>query len=49
MLASSDDNDCNDVDVNHPLHKISDFKSFAKVKLLKAREYFLSMVNCKLY
>ena len=34
MISSSDDNDYKDVDVNHPLHRISDFKSLGKVKLM---------------
>ena len=42
-ISSEDDNDCRDVDVNHPLHQISDFKSLAKGSMDVA--YLLATVN----
>ena len=43
MISSSDDNDYKDVDVKHPLHKISDFKSLAKGSIDVA--YLFATVN----
>ena len=44
MSISSDDNDCSEVDVNHPLHKISDFKSLAKVTC-QIHSVFLTLIK----
>ena len=43
MITSSDDNDYKEVDVNHPLHRISDFKSLAKGSIDVA--YLFATVN----
>ena len=43
IIRPKDDNDCPDVDVNHPLQQISDFKSLAKGSMDVA--YLFATVN----
>lgn len=43
IISPKGDNDCPDVDVNHPLQQISDFKSLAKGSMDVA--YLLATVN----